>query len=303
VNHNHYAGFLEMVLPFAVVYPVALWRHTRSRGHVTVAPALAACGVWAPAGLIFAVIVYSYSRMGFIATTFSFFVMGTLALGARQLSWAGRSRRRQVVTVGLVAALALAGFVFLPPDKLIGRFAQLVSTDPAGGGRAQLWAETIPLIRAYPFLGCGLGGYVTAFMRFKAFEPLVTDDFAHNDYLQLLAELGVVGFAIGAVLAFSVVKTAVRKAVASADFGTRYFAVACAGALAAILVHSPADFNLYIPANAMLLAWIGGMTAGLRNNPYSTADGRLTAEDVAIPVFQSPIANRQSSIRNHRRLP
>jgi O-antigen ligase len=101
-------------------------------------------------------------------------------------------------------------------------------------------------------------------MRFKVFEPLVTDDFAHNDYLQLLAELGVVGFAIGATLAFSVVRMAVRRAVGSRDPGARYFAVASAGALAAILLHSLADFNLYIPANAMLLAWIAGMTAGLR---------------------------------------
>jgi hypothetical protein len=49
--------------------------------------------------------------------------------------------------------------------------------------------------------------------------------------------------------------------------------VACAGALAAILLHSLADFNLYIPANAMLLAWIAGMTAGLRwNCRFSIAD-------------------------------
>ncbi len=91
---------------------------------------------------------------------------------------------------------------------------------------------------------------------------LVTDAFAHNDYLQLLAELGLVGFAVGAMLAFSVAKMAVRRALSCADPGTRYFAVACSGALAAILLHSLVDFNLYIPANAMLLAWIAGMTAG-----------------------------------------
>ena len=52
-----------------------------------------------------------------------------------------------------------------------------------------------------------------------------------------------VGFAIGATLAFSVVRTAVRKSVEFRDPGARYFAVACAGALAAILVHSLADFD------------------------------------------------------------
>jgi O-antigen ligase len=269
-NHNHYAGFLEMALPFAVVYPVALLRRARARGHSLapdtghLEPAFAACGAWALAGLMFAGIVFSFSRMGFVATLFSLFVMGTLAFGTRQLSWVANSRKRQRVTVGLVAALVLAGFVFLPPDKLILRFAQLVSTDPTGGGRAQLWAETIPLIRAYPFFGCGLGGYGTAFWRFKAVGPLLTDDFAHNDYLQLLAELGLVGFAVGATLAFSVVRMAVRRAVRSRDPGARYFAVAGAGALAAILLHSLTDFNLYIPANAMLLAWIAGMGIGIR---------------------------------------
>jgi O-antigen ligase len=273
-NHNHYAGFLEMALPFAVVYPVALLRRARSRGHSPLAPALAACAVWALAGLMFAGIVFSFSRMGFIATLFSLFVMGTLAFGTRQLSWVARSRKRRAGAAGFFAALVLAGFVLLPPDKLIVRFAQIASVEGlTAEGRINLWAETIPLIRAYPFFGCGLGGYETAFWRFNVFAPLLTEDFAHNDYLQLLAELGVVGFAIGATLAFSVVRTAVRRAVRSADPGARYFAVACAGALAAILLHSLADFNLYIPANAMLLAWIAGMTAGLRwNCRFSIAD-------------------------------
>jgi len=93
----------------------------------------------------------------------------------------------------------------------------------------------------------------------------VTDDFAHNDYLQLLAELGLVGFAIGAALALSVVRIALRGALKCADPQARYFAVACIGALFAIGLHSLADFNLYIPANAMLLAWIAGMTVAVES--------------------------------------
>jgi O-antigen ligase len=155
----------------------------------------------------------------------------------------------------------LAAFVFLPPERLIQRFARFVSTDGLNSdGRTGLWAETIPLIKAYPFFGCGLGGYETAFSRFKISGVLVTDDFVHNDYLQLLAELGLVGFVIVAVLAFSVVRIAVSGAVKSSDPEARYYGVACLGALSTIALHSFADFNLYIPANAMLLAWIAGMT-------------------------------------------
>jgi hypothetical protein len=263
-NHNHYSGFLEMALPFAVMYPMAILRRAHSRWHPSVAPAFAASGVWALAVLMFAGIILSFSRMGFIATLSSLFLMSTLVLGTAQLGWVTGSRRRRWVGVGMVAALVLAGFVFLPPERLIQRFAEFVSTDGlTGEGRTDLWAETIPLIRAYPVFGCGLGGYETAFSRFKISGVLVTDDFVHNDYLQLLAELGLVGFVIGVALAFSVVRIAVRGAVKSSDPEARYIAVACVGALSTIALHSLADFNLYIPANAMLLAWIAGMAMGV----------------------------------------
>jgi O-antigen ligase len=262
-NHNHYSGFLEMALPFAVMYPMAVLNRTHSRWHSSVAPALAASGVWALAVLILAGIIFSFSRMGFIATLSSLFLMGTLVLGTTQLSWVTGSRRRRLVGVGMVAALVLAGFVFLPPEKLIQRFGELVSSDGLTGGlRTDLSRETIPLIRAYPVFGCGLGEYMTAFSKFKKAGVLLTVDFVHNDYLQLLAELGLVGFAIGATLAFSVVRMGLRGVVNSSDPEARYYAVACVGALSTIALHSLADFNLYIPANAMLLAWIAGMAVG-----------------------------------------
>jgi len=264
VNHNHYAGFLEMALPFAVMYPVALLRRARLRGNPSLAPSLAACGVWGLAAVMLAGIANSLSRMGFIATLGSALVMGTLAFGNRPLGWLKSSRKRRWGAAGMLAMVLLAGFAFLPSERLILRFAELTSSDPTGGGRARLWAATIPLIKAYPVFGCGLGGYETAFLKFKAFDPLVRDDFAHNDYLQLLAELGLAGFAILAVPACSLVMSTLRKAAVSQDPEGRYFAVACAGALAAILLHSLADFNLYIPANAMLLAWIAGMTPEAR---------------------------------------
>jgi len=289
-NHNHYSGFLEMALPFAVMYPMALLHGTRSRWHSLVAPALAASGVWALAVVMFAGIILSFSRMGFIATLSSLFVMGTLMLGTTQLSWVTGSRIRRWVGVGMVAALVLAGFVFLPPERLIQRFARFVSTDGLTSyGRTDLWEETIPLIKAYPLFGCGLGGYETAFSRFKISGVLVTDDFVHNDYLQLLAELGLLGFVIGAAMAFSVVRMALRSAVKASDPEARYFAVACVGALSTIALHSLADFNLYIPANAMLLSWIAGITVavGVRETRMNVRErledpNVITAEAVEI---------------------
>ena len=166
--------------------------------------------------------------------------------------------------VGSIAVLVVLSFVFLPPDRLIMRFAQLSSAEEiTAEGRLLLWGETLDLIAAYPLFGCGLGAYESAFLKYKVSHPLVTADYAHNDYLQLLAELGIIGFLIGAALVLAVLAKAVRAALRHADPNSRFLALACAGAMVAILIHSLVDFNLYIPANAVLLAWISGISAGL----------------------------------------
>src|SRR5206468_11373078 len=86
---------------------------------------------------------------------------------------------------------------------------------------------------------------------------------AHNDYLQLLSELGVMGCLIPAVLLCAVFAGALRTAASTRDPETRFFGLACVGGITAILIHSVADFNLYIAANAMTLSWIAGIAVAL----------------------------------------
>ena len=98
---------------------------------------------------------------------------------------------------------------------------------------------------------------------YKVTAPLLRYDYAHNDYLQLLAELGVVGFALLAALAIAIVINTLRVAMDRQRGDHRYIALACLGSFGAIALHSVTDFNLYIQANAMELAWVGGLAAGL----------------------------------------
>lgn len=122
-----------------------------------------------------------------------------------------------------------------------------------------MWEESLALVRDYPVFGCGLGGYESAFLRYKVGAPMVRDDRVHNDYLQFLIELGAAGFAIGVALMGSIVVGIWRAASGSAEPEGRFLAIGCIGAMAAMGLHSVVDFNLYVPANAMLLAWIGGV--------------------------------------------
>jgi O-antigen ligase len=141
---------------------------------------------------------------------------------------------------------------------LIGRFASMATTqEPSEDTRKQIWRESLPLVAAYPITGCGLGAYESCFLAYKKVEPGYTVDFAHNDYLQVMAEFGLPAFALLLTLTALAYGTSLRGT--TADNTDRYLAIACTAALSAILLHSFVDFNLYIPANGMLAAWVTGL--------------------------------------------
>lgn len=258
VNRNHYAGFLEMSLPFPIMYALFTLRRGQKRFESPARPALLACLLLALAALLLLAITHSLSRGGFLATLASLFVMALLAIAPGWPAW------KRWLPIAGAALLAILAFLYLPTDQLIARFADIAATeDISSNTRAQIWRDTSLFIAAFPVFGCGLGGYESGFLRYKTVAPMYTVDYAHNDYLQILAEMGLLGFAVLVVLAFRLFTAAVSAASLPAGASERYLGLACCAAFTAILLHSLVDFNLYIPANAMLLSWVGGIAAGL----------------------------------------
>jgi O-antigen ligase len=281
VNRNHFAGLLEMALPFALMYPVAVLRRNHSRWSSPLRPALLACAGLSVAALLLLGTLHSLSRMGFTCAIFSVLLCGLCV-----------SVVRWFVPVAVLAALL---FVFLPSDQLIERFGSLDFSDGlTRQDRLELWRETLPLIAAYPIFGCGLGGYESAFMPHKVSHPLLTDDYAHNDYLQSLAELGLAGFLIVATLIASALFQGIRAAIRHSTPGGRALAAACVASIAAILLHSTCDFNLYIPANALVLAWVSAIaTAAMFSSVRAPQVLETTCETVPPAKFHM----RNASVR------
>jgi O-antigen ligase len=255
INHNHFAGLLEMVLPFAVLYPVPLLSRPESRNS-SLGTVVGACFFMGAAGLILAAILLCLSRMGLIASLIGLCVCGGgMVLCSGWLRKVSRARRGGVLAVGGMIFVIL-GLIFLPPDQLVARFA-------TSDVRTEIWTESLPLVRSYWLLGCGSGGYESVFMKYKHTDPMYRVDYAHNDFLQRLVELGIVGTLIGGSLILGVLLHARRAARKHPVLSGRALAVACISAITAILVHSLVDFNLYIPANAMVLAWICGIAVSV----------------------------------------
>ena len=248
VNHNHFAGLLEMSLPFALLQAFHVLARGRRGGEVRLEAGIVACLFFGLAAMMLVAVVDSRSRMGFLATLAGIFVCAAMLLWNRARRRGRGMLVRFWLPVAAVAAVLPVAVVFLASDPMIGRMA-----GEQDDTRQRLWKESVPLVADYKVAGCGLGAYESCFLPYKRVVPNLIADRAHNDYIQLMAELGIPAFCCIVALALMAWWTALRRG------ASQHLAIACAAALTAILLHSFVDFNLYVPANGMLAAWVAGM--------------------------------------------
>ena len=268
-NHDHFAGLLEMAFPVAVALAISAWRKHAAEDNQTLGPILRIVLLLAICACLLTGIVVSLSRMGFLSTLAAAgFTMLIIPLskgktdGARP-GW--RGAWRWVVPL----ALPLSILILLPSRELVIRFADLASTpDLSKEGRVEIWRDTLQLIGDNQWVGCGLGAYEHCFYRYQTVDPDGTVNFAHNDYLQIVAELGIpcsllVGVLAGWIVARTLAVVLWRRGARNWELAVGLFA-----SLAAIGLHSLADFNLYVPANALAFAWLSGIAVspGLRRS-------------------------------------
>jgi O-antigen ligase len=237
VNHNHYAGLMELLVPIPLV--LALTRLAEDRERI-VAAIVAAVMV----GTLF----LSGSRGGMLAILVEIAVLAVVMF---------RHKRGLRTVVGLAAfAIVLVSLLtWLGGKELTTRVTSISKesrNEISGGMRTSIYRDTVRMFRQKPVLGWGLGTFPVVFPQFRSFYTNFFVNEAHNDYLQLLAETGIAGFAI--MLWFLVV--AFRGASAKmANWMTDVsgaVTLACTVGITGILVHSLVDFNLQIPANAAL---------------------------------------------------
>jgi len=266
-SRDHYCCILEMTLPLAITFGLAFLGNKTLMPSIW--PAVKAGGCWIVAGLLFLGIVFSLSRAGWIDCLVSLLVLAILILFPRTSSpgW-----RIGILAGGLLAACAL--LLIASPGAMLGRLAGTVDTD--SNGRIYIWQELMPLTREFRWFGAGLMGFDPIFLKYQAFVNAKRIDFAHNDFLQYLIEMGIVGF-LPLMACLGAIVWPMAKAAYLARADTRLLLVGCVGGISALFLHSLVDFNLYVPANMFAFAWILGFGSGL--TAVSGAKSRASLPD------------------------
>jgi O-antigen ligase len=283
VNHNHFAGYMELLIPVPIA--LIITRAVRRETRLLYGFAAAAMGI---------ALVASLSRGGMIslAASLIFLILmsarlprpaeesdtpshgeGTMigghATALRGLDRIGVRASRilasRILIVAMIAGAITAGLIWVGPEPVARRVAEETAAGDNGqralfSNRAWVWRDTLSMIRANPMLGVGLGAYGTAFSIYTRSDGSIGVPQAHNDYLQVVADCGVLG---GLIATWFLVVTfrAIWRGVRSQDPLMAGLALGAGGGIFAILVHSLFDFNLQLPGTALLFLVLSAVVA------------------------------------------
>jgi putative inorganic carbon (hco3(-)) transporter len=275
-NRNHFAGFLEMTLAIGIGLLIAGLSDRRAASWKefvsdTIAWILSPKMLLRLSLCILVIaLTTTHSRMGNTGFFASLLIAGVVGIVL--------SRRATRNTVILLASLVIIDLAIVGSwfgvDKLAQRLEQTTIQDVQE--REDPAAYTLPLIRDYPLVGSGAGSFYISFPRYRQENIVFFFQYAHNDYAQITAETGLVGIGLlGLVVVFSLA-AALRAQWQRHDPLMRGMSFACIMGVTAILIHSWVDFNLQIPANAvlfMVLLALGWISLHLDRQPRMPSTG------------------------------
>ena len=263
VNRNHFAAFVELILPLALV-PLVLGRVRRERWPVV--------GLFAVVPIV--ALFLSASRGGIVSLGVELAVLALVLIQRR-------AKRKQLFAGAAVLLLALVMVSWLGVGQILERFTSYQSLEATAGKRASMRRDTWQIFLHHPVIGTGLGTLQIVYPSYESLYDGKIVNHTHNDYLEALAETGLLGgsccaWFLGVLFSESLKRL---RQLNSSFTGTLQLSglVACCG----FLVHGLVDFNLHIPSNALLFFLMAHL---------ATADFQPVA---------SPSAPHGSRSRNH----
>ncbi|HEX6591907.1 MAG TPA: O-antigen ligase family protein [Moraxellaceae bacterium] len=264
MNRNHLAGWLEMCLPVGIGLLIASLKGSggdeswRVRGRELLRALLGDKGrlrLFLIAMVI--ALVMTRSRMG---NTAFFTSMGISAL----IGYALYRRQSRSMVILFVSMILIDVFIISSYFGLEKLATRIETTQTSQEGRLDVNHDALLWLQEHWLAGSGAGTFVSAFPAYRSSDVAGFYDFAHNDYLQILGEYGVIGAAFFAAIALLTLWTALQAQRQRRNALLRGMGFAAMMGMLSLLIHSATDFNLHIPANASLLTLLCGLACTAR---------------------------------------
>ena len=233
VNRNHYAGLINMLIMIGL--GIMFTRQKLERrllfGFLTVIMSVSLFLSLSRAGII------SY----FVAiTSFTFLLLKN------------KMKNKKILAISAFVVILCLYLIYLGIDPIIDRFYK---ADIDSKARFVIWADTLEAFKDFLFTGTGLGTFVYIYPLYSSRTISFICDHTHNDYLEYLVELGLIGMSILLSILFLYIKAIFPAEKSSKQ---KIYNYAFLSSILTIAVHSVFDFNLHIPSNALMFSAILG---------------------------------------------
>ena len=261
INPNHFAGLLLVVIPLFFGYLMYLWTNKdrgRSRWENSIKFEISTPLVFLFAISIMAIsLILSQSRGAIFSFAASIVFFSTLI---------SRNKKRISIKwlIGVFFMIIVLYSLWIGLDPVIEKFSATTEELPK---RTSIWKDSVKLISDFPLFGTGLGNFSLAYTLYKDEAYWVRlYNHAHNDYLELAAETGLIGLilVLWAIIAFY------KKATENlADYSPQkdplryYLFLGCLSGMFGMLIHAVTEFNFQIPSNAYYFTFLFGLSSSL----------------------------------------
>ena len=257
VNHNHFAGYLELIIPITAGLLISSDRIVWNKL------------VLAIAGLIMVVaFIFTQSRSGWTCLAVSLLVMNAVLIRRKVL------KKETLVVLFLIMLFAVI-YILAGYDAVTERFLTFfedINAEEIMGVRVKVWQGSLNMIKHHPVIGTGIGTFVWAFPGHRPGGLGVRAYYAHNDYLHGVAEMGLVVVPIILWMIVSFLKNGFgydpnrksrlifvgKRQKIDLDLMEGIMLGGTAGILS-LCLHALVDFNFQIPANMLVISALAGI--------------------------------------------
>jgi O-antigen ligase len=250
INRHHFAALMEMTLGLSagLIFAGGL---KRNRLPFVIA-----------AAVIMAIsIVLTGSRGALLGVIASFVSVASLSFFNR------KTDQQRVLSPILVAALCglflivIAGLVvFLgESDTLLRSTGVVVAGSDFSTGRKEFWKVAGKIFLDHPMIGVGYEAFGVAFSKYDPSSGLFRVEQAHNDYLQMLADGGIVAFACVVGFIYLLARKSLHTIRETSDGFPRGASIGAFAGCVAMIVHSFVDFPLRTTANGFVFLMLAGI--------------------------------------------
>ena len=238
VNHNHFAGFLELIIPASLGVLLSKRLSLSWKAKVFLSVAIL---------IMIIAFVLAQSRGAWFCLAAALFIMNIVLI-----------KKRRVKGYSIVIFLLLVAFVFSMAYWNEGAVSRRIDTitgaelgEASWQTRLKIWRGAVDMVKHNPLTGTGVGNFSVGFPQFAPRNLDVFANFSHNDYVEAAADMGILAPFVMLWIFILAAARGLKKTNSSMIIG-------CAAGILSLALHGFVDFNFHIPANMIVLSvWMG----------------------------------------------